>query len=420
LFTARSGSYDNATVEVMSLQDRRRKTIIRGGTYGRYVANSKGGGYLIYYSSSQGEVFAAPFDLNTLEMLGTPVPVIEGVFYNSVNGSPQIDFSHTGTVVYRKAVSALLTVQWIDSEGKTQPLLTKPGDYHDPRLSPDGKRLALEILDGPKGDAWIYDLQRDTITRLTFDTGGLTALNPISSLMNPVWSPDGHYIIFQGQGGTFWIRSDGAGKPQILIQSKNDQISYSFTADGKRLSYQKLTTQNYDLWTAPIEIDGVGLRAGKPEVFLNSPFDERRPAFSPDGHWLAYDSNESGTYQVYVRAFPDTEGKWQVSSNGGYFPLWSHHGHELFFRATDNRIMVVDYTVKGDAFVVDKPRAWSEKPLVDSTISGIGSYDLAPDDKRVAALAQVDTPELERGHTQVIFLENFFDELRRRAPLNPK
>ncbi len=119
----------------------------------------------------------------------------------------------------------------------------------------------------------------------------------------------------------------------------------------------------YDLWTVPLESDGAGLRAGKPEVFLQTPADERNPSFSPDGRWLAYTSNESGTFQVYVRAFPDKGGKLQISNSGGLLPMWSRSGHELFFGTSDNHIMAAAYTVKGDSFLADKPRLWSDKPL---------------------------------------------------------
>ena len=153
-------------------------------------------------------------------------------------------------------------------------------------------------------------------------------------------------------------RSDGAGKPQPLTQSKNIQVPWSFTPDGKRLAFhtEQGTGTFRDLWTVPLESDGAGLRAGKPEVFLQTPADERYPSFSPDGRWLAYASNESGTFQVYVRAFPDKGGKWQISNSGGTYPMWSRNGHELFFETLDNHIMVAAYAVKGDSFVADKPR----------------------------------------------------------------
>ena len=173
---------------------------------------------------------------------------------------------------------------------------------------------------------------------------------------------------------------------------------------------------SYDLWTVPLESDGAGLRAGKPEVFLQTTADERYPSFSPDGRWLAYASNESGTYQVYVRAFPDKGGKWQISNSGGAYPMWSRNGHELFFETLDNHIMVAAYTVKGDSFVADKPRLWSEKQL-GGTVNAARNVDLAPDGKRIVALMPVETAEAQKAQNHVIFLENFFDELQRKVPV---
>ena len=168
---------------------------------------------------------------------------------------------------------------------------------------------------------------------------------------------------------------------------------------------------SWDLWTVPLENDTTGLRAGKPEVYLQTPSTEFYPAFSPDGHWLAYVSSEPGVYQVYVRAFPDTGGKWQISIEGGTYPMWSRSGRELFFESLDNRIMVAAYTVQGDSFMPDKPRLWSEKAL-SSTVNFSKNVDLASDGKRVVAVLPAEGGESQH---HVVFLENFFDELRRLA-----
>jgi serine/threonine-protein kinase len=236
----------------------------------------------------------------------------------------------------------------------------------------------------------------------------------------PIWSPDGRYIVYGTQEGLSWTRADGAGKPQLLIQTKNTVntvFPWSFTPNGHRLAYFELDPKTtVDLWTVPLEIDGAGLRAGKPEVFLQTPSDERYPSFSPDGRWLAYASNESGYFQVYVRAFPDKGGKWQISSAGGSYPMWSRGERELFFESLDSRIMVARYTVQGDSFVPGKPRLWCEKALAN-TVNSSKNVDLAPDGKRIVAVIPTDGLETQQSQHQVVFLLNFFDELRRRAPL---
>ena len=398
------GGWDGANIEVMNLADQRRKTLQRGGMYGRYLPS----GHLSYINN--GTLFAVPFDLDTLAVRGTPSPVLEHVSYSAQYGFAQFDFSRTGTLVYRTGEGVeKLAVEWLDGQGKMQPLLAKPGVYKYPRLSPDGRRLAVTVAEANQ-DLWVYESRRDTMTRLTF--GGGTP-------SDPVWTADGRYIVFRAAGGIFWTRSDGAGKPQPLTQSKNSQSPWSFTADGKRLAFHESNPQGgLDLWTVPLESSGTGLRAAKPEVFLQTAFDERQPSFSPDGRWLAYASNESGAHQIYVRAFPDKGGKWQVSNSGGMYPEWSRNGRELFFRTEANLMMVVNYTAKGDSFAVDKPRVWSDRRLAN--IDRNRNYDVAPDGKRIAALMAVEVPEDQQVQNHLIFLMNFFDELRRRAPVGGK
>src|SRR5712692_10007581 len=394
-------NYEDADIVVYSIASGQRKTVQHGGFYPRYLPS----GQVVY--THEGTLFAVPFDVDRLEARGTPAPVLDQVDYNAGTGSAQLDFSQTGTLVYRSggAGGGLVTVQWLDAAGKTQPLLAKPGAYTRTSLSPDGNMLAISTV-----DILVYGWQRDTMTRLTF--------GPATS-QYPLWSPDGRYILFQASGGMFWTRSDGAGKPQPLTQSKNNQFPWSFTADGKRLVFMEQSPETgFDLWTVPLENESAGLRAGKPEPFLQTPFNERHGSFSPDGRRMAYASDESGSYQVYVRAFPDKGGKWQISNNGGLYPMWSRSGHELFFRTEDNQIMVASYTVKGDSFVADKPRLWSEKRLANAGLDA--NYDLAPDGKRIAALIPAETAVGQRAQSHVIFLENFFDEVRRRTVTQPK
>jgi serine/threonine-protein kinase len=404
---------DAASIEVITLPDRHRKKVSRGGTSPRYIATSNGAGYLVYLNKAT--LFAIPFDLEKLETSGTAVPILDDVASQGTLGTAQLSSSRSGTLVYRSGGATganLVTAQWLDALGKTQPMLAKPGVYLRPRLSPDGQRLALD--DG--SDILVYEPRRDTVTRLTF--GGGTNIVP-------VWSPDGRYIVFRGNGGMWWVRSDGAGKPQLLIQGKEALFPAGFTPDGKRLAYNDVSPRtDYDIWTVPIESDGAALRAGIPEVFLQTRADERHGTFSPDGRWLAYTSNESGMYQVYVRAFPDKGGKWQISNAGGAYPLWSSNGHELFFRTDDNRIMAATYVAKGDSFVPDKPRLWSDKRLANlgavrrlanlGTLD-VGNYDLTPDGKRIVALMPVEGEEAQQTQSHVNFLENFSDDLRRKV-----
>jgi serine/threonine-protein kinase len=403
IFSAYSSMYglDSATVEALSLRDGRRKTLVRGGTWGRYLPS----GHLVYIN--KGTLFAVRFDLDRLEVHGTPTPILKGIAYSEAWGSAEIDFSRTGTVVYQSSRTGggLVTVQWLDGSGNTRPLLPVPGNYLFPTLSPDGSRLAL--ISG--GDIWVYELGRGRMTRLTVGGG----------YSDPSWTADGHYIVFHATGGIWWTRADGTGQPQPLTHSNNQQFPSSFTSDGKLLVFQEITPASgaADVWTVSVESGSSGLRAGKPELYLQTPFHERGPMISPDGRWMAYQSDESGTNQVYVQAFPDKHGKRRISGDRGGYPKWSRDGRELFFFwpfGPHAHLMVTTFEARGDSFVAEKPRVWSER--VPLYFPAVKFYDPAPDGKSIAALMPADRPE--EPHDRVTFLLNFFDELRRRAPLN--
>jgi Tol biopolymer transport system component len=228
-----------------------------------------------------------------------------------------------------------------------------------------------------------------------------------------VWSPDGRYVVFASIGnGIYWTRSDGAGQPQPLTQSKTIQIPVSFSPDGKRLGYFEIAGAP-QMWTVPLDEPGGQLKAGKPEQFLKTQYADQGPVFSPDGHWVAYQSNESGKPEVYVRAFPQPAsgqgGKWQVSNDGGRFPRWRRNGHELIYQSRD-KLMKANYTAKGDTFVNEKPSLW-----IDKVPQANGAWDASPDGKRVAVILPPDTPETPKQEHEVVILFNFLDELRRRV-----
>ena len=191
LFSVTSGTPPTNvnSIQVMTLADRQRKTVVRSGTSSRYLAMPSRASYLAY--TNQATLFAIPFDPDRLETRGTAVPILDDVAYDNFRGNlPELDFSRTGTLVYRRgAIDAGFIVAWIEGAGKTEPLLTKPGSYLHPIFSPDGQSLAL-IVDR---DIWRYEWRRDTMTRLTF-TGGINT---------QLWSPDGRYIVFSGPGGLF-------------------------------------------------------------------------------------------------------------------------------------------------------------------------------------------------------------------------
>jgi Tol biopolymer transport system component/predicted Ser/Thr protein kinase len=417
LFTAHTqiGNYDEANIDVVSLKTGVRKTVQRGGFFARYLATSNRGGHLLYLHQST--LFAVPFDPVRLALAGVPVPILEDVS-NSPGSGGDFAFggvpSGPGTFVYLagKATRVGWRISWLDSAGKTQPLHAPMGRYLTLRFSPDGKRLAFATQSSSGEDIWVTDLDTDTPSRLSFLDGNNRW---------PVWTPDGKNIVFQSTNsaspGLYWIRSDGSGEAQRLTDGKLNEFPGSFSPDGKRLVLSQTSSRGtQDIFTAPIEGDAVHPRLGKPELFLATPFIKWYPRFSPDGRWLAYTSNEPGTFEVYVRPFPGPGGRWQISKGGGFNPQWSRDGRELLFGNLDQRVMAVGYSAKGDSFVAGKPRVWSEARLLN--LGGIFLYDLAPDGKRLAAvLAEAGG---EKPPTHLTFLLNFFDELRRRAPAGGK
>jgi len=412
LFTTATdvNTFADASLEIVELPSGARKTVYRGGFYGQYVKS----GHVLF--EHDGTLFAMPFDLNRLEPTGQAVPVVEQVLMNTERGSAQFSVSETGSLAYvqGKEVRSLVSIDWMGKDGKFEPLRQTPGNIYTIRFSPDGKRLAMAIDDASRRDIWTYDIERDTLTRLTF--GGMW--NEM-----PVWTPDGQRIVYSVLGSNdipnlYWKRADGAGDAQRLTESKAAQYAGSWSPDGKTLAFYAIdqgTKTGFDLYTMTMEGDEKsGWKPGEPKLFLGTPALEVRPMFSPDGRWLAYMSNESGTMEIYVRPFPGPGGKWQISSGGGYDPQWSRTSKELYYRTNDQKIMVARFTATGDSFQADKPVLWSEGQFAARGTTAI-NFALHPDGKRFAVLK---TPggETEQQFNKVVFVFNFFDELGRKAP----
>lgn len=409
--SVRGSGMEDASIEAMSLSSGISKTVVTEAYFGRYLPSGRKRGYLVYLH--QGVLFGAAFDPVRLEIEGAPVPLLEDVAANLAQGGGQFDFSMApsghGTLVYLagKQAAHAWPVMWLGSSGKMSPLIATPGIYGQPRFSPDGHRLALTMSNSSGTNIFSYDLDRGTMTQLTF--GGHVDL--------PVWYPDGKHLVFlSGSDYEFWwMRADGSGQRRIF-EAKNPIVPWSFSPDGRRLAYRETTSETgIDILTLPLDAsDPDHPKVGSPEPFLESPADKRVPMFSPDGRWIAYRSNESGRIEVYVQSFPAGRGgKSLVSIGGGLYGVWSKNGRELFYETPDNRIMVVDYSVRGDTFVASKPRLWSEQRL---SYLGNSNLTLAPDGKRFAVFPMPEAEGSEKGTVHVTFLQNFLDELRRRIP----
>ena len=400
--------YDNSSIQVLSLKTGRVKVVQRDAYFGRYLP----GGYLVYIH--QGTLFGVRFDLGRLEVSGTPTPLLDDVAADSNTAGGQFDFSLNGRFVYLggKSTTATWTQAWLDRAGGTKPLLALPSVYYEPRFSPDGKRLAFSS----GTDIETYDWGRETRTRLTFATETVNNW--------PVWTPDGKHIVFGSEGANKfylqWIRADGAGEAQVLLESDGLLSPYSFSPDGKRVAFSERNSgTGSDLWMLPLDTsDPEHPHVGRREEFLRSPFLTQSPSFSPDGRWISYSSTESGRSEIFVQPFraggQAGSGKWPISTGGGQFPIWSRDGRELFYETLDNRIMVAAFSAKGVSFAAEKPRLWSDTQLLD--INGHWNLDLVPDGKRFVVTLRADSAAQARGSVHVTFLLNFFDELRRRIP----
>ena len=411
LFTEHNLGYgfDDANIMVQSLSTGRHEIVQRGGTFGRYLP----GGYLIYLHGTT--LFAASFDANRLEMTGTPVPVVEGVGSDSASeGAADIAFSAGGTLLYLPGQGAYpeSALFWMGPDGKTAPLRNVRAQYGDIRLSPDGRRLAMELDDEKGVSTWVYDWQRDMMSRFTLGGGA-----------SPAWTPDGLRIAFaserakRGVPNLYWQRADGTGEVQRLAESNKWQWPKSWHPSGKFLAFEEQNpgTSPFKILILPREgSETAGWKPGKPFAFENSTGREHMPMFSPDGRWLAYWSDESGTPEVYVRPFPGLGGKWQISTNGGVFPTWSPNGKGLFYQERNGRIMVADYKVAGGAFQADKPRVWSPVPV--PLMGDNRSIDVSRDGKHLAVVLKASATEAAAKEDHLIFFFNFADELRRIVP----
>jgi serine/threonine protein kinase len=336
--TAVSGNFDSATIEAVNLKTGERKTVYRGGTFGRYIPT----GHLLFVNKDT--IFAAPFDIGKLELTGSPAPVAQEVSYSPAEGSAHFAIAGNGTLIYRSGRSATPTYAalWVDARGEGTPFWEGERSYAEPRISPDGTKVTFMVLADNNWDVWVYDRTRDVSTRLTFEDG----------IDGPgIWSPDSQYVAFssarQGNLNLYRKRADGSGDIERLTDSKEAQYLSSWSGDGKYIMFAP-QAPTPDLWLLPMTGDR------KPKQFLATRFTENEGAFSPDSRWVAYQSNESGRMEVYVRPL-EGEGKWQVSEGGGGYPRWSGDGRQLFFR-NDEGVMTVPITVAGGSIQVGRAR----------------------------------------------------------------
>ena len=382
--TAKGGQH----IGLLSLETGKYRVLLEECSFARYLPM----GHIVCMRGRT--LVATPFDLERLELKGIPVPVLEGVWINRQYGSAHFALSQEGTLVYVPDASEGNALVWLDRKGASRPLSEIRRPYGWPRLSPDGRSLALVIQEGGE-HIWIYDIARAAFMQLTFGPGESA----------PVWTPDGRRLVFnQGDPlNLFSLPADGSVPEERLTKSDGNQFPNSWTPDGKVLLFTQepaSSMEQADIWFS-------NLASGRTaQPFLRTPFSKRVGMISPDGRFLAYIADESGRMEVYVRSFPGPGGKWQISNEGGFQPLWARSGRELFYRNGD-KMMAVSIETE-PVFQAGKPTLLFEGNFSGSGI-WVAQYDVAPDGREFLMIQ-------EEPKTQIHVVQNWFEELKERVP----
>jgi Tol biopolymer transport system component len=325
-------------------------------------------GYLLF--ARERTLLAQRFDLGRRKLVGEPFPVAEDLPV-STSGQANFTVSNNGVLVYRATGSVLSRMVWLDRAGHEAGQVAATADYRAPSLSPDGRRVVVRRRDSDaaNADVWMIEPARGTTSRFTFDPATDTA---------PVWSPDGSQIAWastRGGADGIWLKSAGGlGQEQQIAKPGPFAAPLDWSRDGKWLLYSVVDPRTgVDLWALPMTGEHT------PQVVLQTPFNEARARFSPDGRWIAYQSDESGRPEVYVASFQGTGGKWQISADGGTDPDWSPDGRELFYLARDQHLMSVAIT-PGETLAPGTPQALFRVQTEGGTRRNV--YEVAPDGKR--------------------------------------
>jgi serine/threonine-protein kinase len=396
-----STAWDRARVLVQTLQTGKRHEIARGGD-ARIMAT----GHLVYALGTV--IYAVAIDLGTLEVKGAPAPLIEGVQRGvrgsgGQGGSANYDVSSNGTLVYvpdfALAGGVLRRLLSVDLSGDSVPLIDDERDFWRPRISPDGTRVAVEVVSpNSVSQVWILDLKRRTLSPLggEGDTG------------YPVWTPDGKSVIYRrGEGHLYRQLTDGGSGAKVLVDSPGAVFRVMDVSRDRVVAVAMGSPQD--------DIQTFHLDTGRLSEFLATPAREYMASFSPDGRWLAYTSNESGRDEVYVRPFPRTEGVARlVSIGGGSGPVWAPTGSTLYYRGADGNMMALAVTLE-PTFTSGRPRKLFRFAGVYRMSGTATAYDIHPDGKRFIMVSERKDAATTRRR-QVNIVLNWVEELRRLAP----
>ena len=411
LFTLSDNAPDAGELHLFHRETGAHRTLMPNAAGGRVLST----GHLVFVRS--GALWAVPFDRAALEIAGTPAPVVEGVRVGG-GGAVQYATADDGSLVYIPGTAATGTrsLVWVDREGQEEVLTLPVSDYETLSLSPDGTRAAVIAgEDDGNADVWVSELARGTLTRLTTQPGIDTY---------PLWSPDGRRVAFtsteDGRATVYWQAADGSGTPERLLtdETMTDFVPYDWSLDGETL-FLTAVSQETGRDIGMVSSDGSGIW----EPLVQTPADDFSPAISPDGRWLAYASNESGGYEVYVQRFPELLGRQQVSVGGGHRPHWSEDGRELFYlRApTGPPRAVVRVTVEPTDSDPPALDFGAEEVLFDwryyQRNSPMQFYDLSPDGQRFLMITTGDAGGVGPGRAEIRVVVDWFEELKRLVPI---
>jgi eukaryotic-like serine/threonine-protein kinase len=390
LFTSSSQNPDAGDLEILRLDTGERRMLVPG-VAGRYLPS----GHLVFVRG--GTLWAAGFDLENLSIVGTPVPAVEGIRVEG-GGAVQFAVADDGSLVYVPGGTGAVArrLVWVDRNGTEEAIAAPPRSYTYPRISPDGTRVAVDIND-QEDDIWTWDFARSTLTRLTFGAAGE---------QYPAWTRDGRRLIFSSARektlAPFWQAADGTGVVERLASSPEPLDQTSLSPDGKQMVLRALSPATRgDIVMVALE----GERRVEP--LIHTQFDERNPELSPDGRWLAYQSNESGQFEIYVRPFPRVdEGRWQVSTGGGAQPLWERSGRALYYIA-DGVMMRVPVEA-GATFSYGNPVRTIN--VAEYLLDPVGRpYDISPDGRRFLMIRN----DTMSGAATINVVLNWTEELKR-------
>ena len=401
LFTifSRGDALASAQIGVVDLRTGSYEIVLRGASQAQYLPS----GHLVYGAGD--ELWAVAYDVSSRAVRGDPVPVLGNVVTTSSGGWNFSVATEDGSLAYIAGVSGVAQrrLVWVDREGREEPLAAEPRPYVHARISPDGARMALDVRD-QENDIWLWTVATGADTRLTLDP----AVD-----RQPIWSHDGRTIAFssdRSSGSRLYRRpSDGSGAAEPLFERPFPAQPTSFSPDDTQLIFWESKPET------GLDVLVVDLDDGQVTSLLETPADERNAELSPDGRWLAYQSNRSGRFEVYVQPFPQIDGgEWQISTDGGTRPMWSPDGDELFYIADPDHMMVVPVE-PGSTFAHGTPRALFDGPSSQPLFSR--TYDTL-DGQRFLMIKEAGSDDGDTQSERIILVQNWFAELERLVPVD--